>query len=508
MKNRTSARSGGRAARIAKRTSGSAEFNPAPPGQRGGSYRPLTDSGIRAIYDTAIRLLEELGMGECPRKLADACLSRGAFLDERDRVRFPASLVEDIIAEAPKKIALHGRDPNRSIEIGGERVFFGTGGAAVRTLDMDTGLYRPSTLKDLYDFTRLQDRLENISWFTRCCIATDIPDIYDLDVNTAYALVRGTTKPIATSFTLAEHVAPVIRLFDMAEGGEGRFKRRPWCVAHISPIISPFRYGEDAVDVAFECIRREFPVNCITGAQSGATGPATPASFLAASLAETLASLLMINCIRPGYPMIFSNWPFVIDLRSGAFTGGGAETAVMNAASAQLSNWLGLPSGIASSMSDSKAVDYQMGAEKGIAALAAGLAGGNVVYESSGMSSALLGASFEAFVLDNEMLSGVYRAIRGIEVDSDTLGYDDICSAVLGDGHFLGAGQTMRSMQRDYVYPELADRETPDIWAEKGAPEIIQAAREKARNILSCHHPKFLRTENDRRIREEFNILL
>jgi len=155
LKNRTSARSGGRAARIAKRTSGSAEFNPAPPGQRGGSYRPLTDSGIRAIYDTAIRLLEELGMGECPRKLADACLSRGAFLDERDRVRFPASLVEDIIAEAPKKIALHGRDPNRSIEIGGERVFFGTGGAAVRTLDMDTGLYRPSTLKDLYDFTRL-----------------------------------------------------------------------------------------------------------------------------------------------------------------------------------------------------------------------------------------------------------------------------------------------------------------------------------------------------------------
>jgi len=300
----------------------------------------------------------------------------------------------------------------------------------------------------------------------------------------------------------------VIRLFDMAEGGEGRFKRHPWCVAHISPIISPFRYGEDAVDVASECIRREFPVNCITGAQSGATGPATPASFLAASLAETLASLLMINCIRPGYPMIFSNWPFVIDLRSGAFTGGGAETAVMNAASAQLSNWLGLPSGIASSMSDSKAVDYQMGAEKGIAALAAGLAGGNVVYESSGMSSALLGASFEAFVLDNEMLSGVYRAIRGIEVDSDTLGYDDICSAVLGDGHFLGAGQTMRSMQRDYVYPELADRETPDIWGEKGAPEIIQAAREKARNILSCHHPKFLRKENDRRIREEFNILL
>ena len=35
--------------------------------------------------------------------------------------------------------------------------------------------------------------------------------------------------------------------------------------------------------------------------------------------------------------MVFSNWPFVIDLRTGAFTGGSAEVGVMNAAAAQLS---------------------------------------------------------------------------------------------------------------------------------------------------------------------------
>ncbi|MDE0305117.1 MAG: trimethylamine methyltransferase family protein [Albidovulum sp.] len=507
MNIRTSQRSGGRAARLAKRKSETPEINPAPPGQRGGQYKPLSRSAIRAIYQTALRLLEELGMGESPEKLTGACLSRGAFLNERGRLCFPGALVEDIIADAPKTVALHGRDPGRSFEIGGDRVYFGTGGAAVRTLDIDTGLYRPSTMRDLHDFTRLQDRLENIAWFTRCCIATDIPDNYDLDVNTAYALARGTTKPVATAFFIADHVAPVVRLFDIADGGEGRFSRRPWCVAHISPIISPFRYGEDAVDVVFECIRHNIPVNCITGAQSGATGPAAPASFLAASLAETLASLLMVNCIQPGYPMIFSNWPFVVDLRSGAFCGGGAETAVMNAASAQLSNWLGLPSGVACSMSDAKAVDCQMGMEKGITALAAGLAGGNVIYESCGMSSALLGVSFEAFVLDNEMLANVYRIIRGIEVDRDALGFDEICGSVLGQGHFLGSNQTMRSMQRDFVYPRLADRDSPDAWAERGAPDIRSVAREKAREILSSHFPDYLASKADRKIRDEFKIL-
>ena len=90
-----------------------------------------------------------------------------------------------------------------------------------------TGLYRPSTLADLHDFTRLQDTLTNVSWFTRCCVATDVPDNFDLDVNTAYALLRNTTKPVATSFTLAEHVAPIVEMLDIAAGGPGEFAKAP-----------------------------------------------------------------------------------------------------------------------------------------------------------------------------------------------------------------------------------------------------------------------------------------
>ena len=251
-----------------------------------------------------------------------------------------------------------------SIEVGGDKVYFGTGGAAVNTLDPDSGLYRSATLADLHDFTRLQDTLDNVAWFTRCCIATNVPDNRDLDVNTAYALLKNTTKPTATAFTVADHVAPIVRIFDIAAGGEGKFAQRPFMKAHISPVISPMRFGEDAVDVVYECIAHNIPRSCITAAQAGATAPATMAGFLAHSLAETLASLVMVNVISPGYPMVFSNWSLVIDLRTGAFAGGGAETTLLNAASAQLSNWLGLPSGVACSMTDAKAIDAQYGVEK------------------------------------------------------------------------------------------------------------------------------------------------
>lgn len=497
--------SGGRAGRHEKRAA-PLEVNPAPPGATGGMYKPLTEANMHAIYDTALRLLEELGIGEVPQRLADLFVGSGQRYDG-ERIYLSRDLVAAAIEAAPKEITLHGRDPARSVVVGGDSVHFGTGGAAVQAMDLDTGEYRPSTLRDLYDFARLQDQLTNISWFTRCCVATDMVGEEALDINTAYALLRGTTKPVATSFTLAEFVDPIVKMMDMAEGREGAFSERPWLVAHISPMISPMRYGEDAVDVCFKCIEHNITVSCITAAQSGATAPATLAGFLAQSLAETLAALCMVHVIKPGHPMIFSNWPFVIDLRTGAFTGGGGEIAVMNAASAQLSNWLGLVSGVASSMTDAKAIDSQYGAEKGVTALAAGLSGANMVYESAGMTAALLGVSFEGFVLDDEMLGNVYRVLRGVEVNEAALGFDVICDAVRGPGHFLGHTQTIAAMERDYYYPPLADRDAPVTWADNGSLDAKARANMKVREMLS-EHPRYLSAKADAAIRAEFDIQL
>ena len=500
-------RGGSRAAKLETRRKPPA-INPAPPGAVGGRYRPLNDAQVRQIYDTSLRMLAELGMGEAPPPLLEQALERGATQNQLGRLCFSRDLVEDIIDGACKSFVLHGRDDRHSFEVGGERVYFGTGGAAVQTLDLDSHVYRPSTLADLQDFTRLADRLPNIAWFTRCCVATDVADILDLDINTAYCLMRGTQKPVGTSITLGENVDPVVDLFDEVAGGAGKFAAKPFCKAHISPIISPMRYGADAFDVTLACIRRGMPINTIVAAMSGATSPATIDGMLAASLAETLAALVMVNLFAPGFPVIFSNWPFVIDLRSGAFCGGGGEISLLNAAAAQLANHLGVPSGVASSMSDAKAVDAQMGMEKALSSLACGLSGANLIYESSGMMASLLGASFEAFVLDDEMLSHVYRMVRGIEVSEETLGFEAMRNVITGDGHFIGEPQTMQAMERDYFYPRLGDRLEPTAWAEAGAEDAWQRANREVRSILASHRPDYIGKPGDARIRARFNILI
>jgi trimethylamine--corrinoid protein Co-methyltransferase len=242
--------------------------------------------------------------------------------------------------------------------------------------------------------------------------------------------------------------------------------------------------------------------------QAGATAPAALAGSVVQCVAEALASLLMIDIVEPGFPVIVGAWPFVSDLRTGAFTGGSGEEAVVSAAAAQMLNFYGVPSSVGAGMSDAKSPDNQAGFEKGIAVALAALAGCNNVSESAGMLGSLMALSLEAMVIDNDMLGAVMRTVRGIEVNEETLSYHVIEQVVHGEGHFLRAGQTLDLMRSEYEYPELADRSTPGEWEAAGSPDIRQQAGERVKSILSTHYPQYIDPEIDARIRGRFPVLL
>ena len=501
-------RGAGRAARHKQRQTKGAMPHPCPPGQIGGTFQPLSEQNMIDIIDAAYRLLENLGMGEVPDYLEEAALELGGHLNSDGRLCFKRELVEQIIAETPKEFTLYGRDPKHDIQVGGKKVYYGTAGAAVQTLDIETQLYRPSTVQDCYDFAKLGDKLENLAWFSRTCVGTDVEDITEADINQAYALCSGTSKHIGTSFNVAASVAPAMELFDMVAGGPGKFAERPFCKCHLTSILSPMRYGEDAVEIAREVVKYNMPINMIIAAQAGATAPAPLAGMLVQTTAEAMAALMMINSFSRGHQVIFSNWPFVVDLRTGSFSGSGGEISVLNAGEAQIANYLGLVGGVATSMADAKAVDAQMGAEKTLSAAAAGLAGANLIYESAGMMASLLGVSFEAMMLDDEMIANIQRAIRGFEVNEETIGYDAIVGHVMNEGHFLGGDQTMGSMLRDYYYPKLANRDNPTIWAESGSPDAWGTAKVKVKEILAAPREDYVDAATDAAIRERFNIYI
>ena len=112
-------------------------------------------------------------------------------------------------------------------------------------------------------------------------------------------------------------------------------------------------------------------------------------------------------------------------------------------------------------------------------------------------------------MLDNDVLGAAGRAVRGIEVNADTLSFaeiEHICSS--GEGHYLGSGNTLQVMQSEYIYPDFSDRTSPTIWEELGKPVLLDQAIEKTRDILARHVPRHVSDEIDARVRAEFPIFL
>ncbi len=502
-------RSGGRAGRIAERAAPPpAAARPVWPGMAGGRYSPLRESDMQQIYDTALGLLEDVGMGTPIPEFIEVVTDAGGWVDSDGRLHYPRALTERGIELAAKEWIWHGFDDERSIHVGGNRVHFGTAGAAVLVHDFDTNRFRHSSIGDVYDWARLVDSFDHVHFYGRMCVARDLEDSRELDLSTAFAAIAGTSKPVGSAWFKPRHVRESAELFDMAVGGPGEFAKRPFVCGYNTFVVPPLRFAEESIRCMVAQVEVGMPVLLLSAGQAGATAPAALAGALAQALAECLAGLCTVNLLRPGHPCIMGMWPFVSDLRTGAMSGGSGEEAVVNAAAAQLVNWMGLPSGVPAGMTDSKVPDAQSGYEKGLTIGLAANAGANLIFESAGMLASLLACSPEQLVIDNDLLGSVNRTVRGIEVDEGTLSADVIAEVISGPGHFLGSAQTLSLMQSEYVYPVIGDRESPENWTDAGGLSAVQVAHRRSREVLAEHYPDHVSADAEARIREAFPIRL
>ena len=503
-------RSGGRRARQAERAAPLAEaVKPVRPGQTGGQFQPLSADGVAAIAENAFRILDQVGFADATPHCIETCTAVGAVLGDDGRLRMPRSVVERTLEQARRNLVLHGQDPQWDLDLSGTRVHFSTAGAAVMVADPENGLYRDSEAQDLYDMARITDACEHIHMFQRTCVPRDIADNYALDINTLYCSVMGTRKHVGSSWTLYQHLEKSFEMLHAIAGGEAEWRARPFVSQSNCFVVPPLKFATDALECLRVAVQGGMPVLLLSAAQAGATAPAYLAGTVSQAWAECLGGLVYVNAIEPGAPAILGAWPFVSDLRTGAMSGGSPEQGLLSAACAQVGNHFDLPFGTACGMSDAKFPDFQAGAERAATVLSAALSGANIVYESAGMYASLLGACPESLLLDNDILGAVGRIARGIEVDADTLSFDEIeriCCG--GEGHYLGSNNTLQVMQSEYIYPDFSDRNSPTVWEELGKPVLLDQANEKTRELLARHVPRHVSDEVDRRLREEFPIFL
>jgi len=504
------ARGGARAARRAARSAPLPDsLRPVRPGMPGGRYKPLDDSDVLRIHHAALDVLEKIGLADATPSGIDYMTKAGAVLNSAGRLIFPRALVEDTVARAARHFVLHGQDPKHDMEPWGSRVYFGTAGAAVHIVNAKTGDYRDSTTKDLYDIARVVDTLEHLHFYQRSVVCREVATPLEMDINTAYASVAGTTKHVGTSWVQPQHVEASLEMFHLMAGGEDKWRARPFVSQSNCFVVPPLKFAYDACLCLETAVRGGMPVLLLSAGQAGATAPAALASALVQEVAECLAGLVYVNAVKPGAPAIFGTWCFVSDLRTGAMSGGSPEQALLSAASAQLSRFYDLTGGTASGMSDAKLPDMQAGYEKAYNHALVGNAGANLIYESAGMLASLLGFSMEGLIIDNDVIGAVQRTIKGIEVTDESLSLETIRKVCLeGPGHYLGSDQTLHLMQREYIYPTVGDRTSPNQWVDEGRPTVVDRASRKLESILASHYPTHLSDSVDAAIREKLPIRL
>ncbi|MBU2993416.1 trimethylamine methyltransferase family protein [Octadecabacter sp. 1_MG-2023] len=507
---RRPSRSGGRAARHAMRSAPLTEdMRPIRAGMTGGTYKPLSEADVLKIHEAALTALETIGLADAPASGVEILTGAGAILGDDGRIRFPRALVEDMLAKSCKDLTLHGRDPRHDLDLSGQRVHYGTAGAAVNVVDVAGNNFRESTLQDIHDAARITDTLDNVHFLQRPMVARDITDNLEMDLNTIYACCSGTTKHVGTSISDPSHAAQCLEMAYAIAGGEAKYRERPFISMSNCFVVPPMKFATESCEAMEICIKGGMPVLLLSAGMSGATAPSTIAGAITQACAECLAGIVYVNAISPGYPAVFGTWPFGLDLRTGAMTVGSGEQALLSAGCAQMHAFYGVPGGAAGGASDSKMPDMQAGWEAMCSNVMAGLAGCNMIYEAAGMHASLLGFCLESLILADDLIGQAQRCVRGIEVNDETLALDQMAEVCIGGpGHYLGTDRTLSHMERDCVYPALGNRMSPKEWAENDRPDLIEQTIAKKEQILATRSAARFDPTIDAEIRARFNIHL
>jgi trimethylamine--corrinoid protein Co-methyltransferase len=471
-------------------------------GFQGGSYRPLSEEDIRAIHETSLRVFSEIGIKVKNTEAVEAFAAAGASVDrESGMVKFEPETVMELVGKAPEVIRLYGRKPEHDLEVGGLKVYAGSGGSALYVIDHLSGEKRPALLTDLRDIARVVEELENIHFFMLPVFPSELTE-ENVDVNRFGVGLTHSSKHIMGGVYSVEGIRNVVKMAGMVAGSKEALVERPIVSMVTCCGISPFVLDERYSGLTIEVVRAGVPVVTPAEPLCGATAPITLAGNLVVQNVDTLAGVMLAQAVRPGAPVFYGCISSLSDMRDMKYLSGAVEMGLLSAAATQLARHYRLPIYATAGMSDSKTLDAQAGFESALTTLLVSLAGGNFIHDAAGFLEFCMCASLEKYVLDNEIIGMAMRALRGIEVNDDTLAFD-VMRKVGAGGHYVSVRHTRRFMRGEQYVPALADRNTREEWTRLGSPDTRERAGRTVRSILERPVTPALDDETRERIRRD-----
>ncbi|MFA4965603.1 MAG: trimethylamine methyltransferase family protein, partial [Thermoleophilia bacterium] len=443
----------------------------------------LSDADKQAIYDAALHILAEVGMRLNHDEATALMITGGCTVDDDGRVHVPAKAVAAARAAVPARFTMHDRDAGAAFSLGGYDAVFGTGSDLMNLYDLESGARRESGLADVSTAARLCDALPNIDFVMSAAYP------HEVDPHRAYleefrAMLAGTIKPLVMT---AEGLADLELMWRVAcelRGGEAALREAPYFIVYDQP-SSPLEHPADSVDKLLFCADKAVPVVYSAAPLAGGTAPITVAGHVAQGLAESLFGLVLHQLRAPGAPFLIGEGPAVLDMATAQSSYNAPEYLHAYACAVEIAKWLDIPNFGYGGTTDSQVVDAQAGLEVGECVTLSLLLGSNLNHDVGYLDFGLTG-SFEQIVIVDEFIALSRRLFGGVEVSPDTLALD-VIAAVGPGGDFLTQRHTAKRMRSAQWRPTILNRKSHERWQDDGAPDLREAARRRALELLRTH---------------------
>ena len=435
-------------------------------------FEVLSDESLAVIEHNADTILEQVGIDfvDYPNALtllADA----GAEVDS-NRVRFPRGMCRKIVSEnAPTIYTQHARNPERSIQIGGDATVFAPNYGSPFAHDLDNGR-RYATLTDFQNLVKLAYLAPALHHSGgTVCEPVDIPvPVRHLDM--VYAHLRYSDKPFMGSVTAGERAEDSVEMARIAFGGDLADRTVMTSLINAS---SPLMWDATMLAAAEAYARANQACIITPFILAGAMSPVTTAGVAAQTLAEALAGMTFVQLVRPGAPVVMGSFASSMSMQTGAPTFGTPEPALVLYVVAALARRLGVPFRSGGSLCASKLPDAQAAYESQATLIPTIMGGVNFALHSAGWLEGGLTVGYEKFVLDADQLGMMEVFAGGVDMSENGQALDAILDNAPGQ-HFLGTAHTLANFETAFYRSTTADNSSFEQWSEEGALDAAQRA--------------------------------
>ncbi len=461
-------------------------------------FEIVSEEGLELLEHNADTILETVGVEirDYPSAL-DRFRDAGADVSGT-RVRFPRGLCRQIVqATAPAVYTQHARNPEHSVQIGGDATVFAPNYGSPFAHDLDNGR-RYATIADFENFVKLTYMSPYLHHSGgTVCEPVDVP-VHKRHLDMVYAHIRYSDKPFMGSVTAGERAADCVELARIAFGGDLQDRTVMTSLINAS---SPLVWDATMLASA-EVYAAANQATIITPfILAGAMAPTTSAGVAAQTLAESLAGMAFTQLVRPGAPVIFGSFASSMSMQTGAPTFGTPEPAIVLYAVAALARRLGVPFRSGGSLCASKLPDAQAAYESAATLQPTILGGVNFVLHAAGWLEGGLAIGYEKFVLDCDQLGMMATFVKGLDMSDNGQAVDAIIEHEPGT-HFLGTAHTLANFETAFYRSSTADNSSYEQWLEEGSLDAAQRANKVWKEQLASYEPPPLDDAIDEELRE------